>query len=96
MPLCIVPAEELEPAVLSRELVLPPVVIFAKRDGKEAVNSFSKVLATEAPGITLNSREVFRIDPLLPIEGPESSSILDIRLLEWMFDKLKCKTDIYI
>ena len=94
MPLCIVvvPAEELEP-VLSlrspRELVLPPVVIFAKRDGKEAVNSFSKVLATEAPGITLNSREVFRMDPLLPIEGPESSSILDIRLLEWMFDKLK-------
>jgi hypothetical protein len=62
--------------------------MFAKRDGKEAVNSFSKVFATEAPGITLNSREVFRIDPLLPIEGPESSSILDIRLLEWMFDKL--------
>ena len=86
MPLCIVPAEELEPVLSLRsprdELVLTPVVIFAKRDGKEAVNSFSKVLATEAPGITLNSREVFRMEPLLPIEGPESSSILDIRLLE--------------
>ena len=76
-------------AVTDQERVIVARVRYAKRDGKEAVNSFSKVLATEAPGITLNSREVFRIDPLLPIEGPESSSILDIRLLEWMFDKLK-------
>ncbi len=55
------------------------VFMLAKRDGNEAANSFSKVLATEAPGITLNSREVFsKIEPLLPIEG-ESSSILDFR-----------------
>ena len=65
---------ELFPLLLTKS-----VVNLAKRDGNEAPKWFSKLFVTEAPGMTLNSRdELIKIELLLPKVG-ESSSILDFR-----------------
>lgn len=65
------------PRVCCLVLMLEPesLPMLANLDGKPD-KSFSKADVV-APGITLNSLEVVRMDPPLPIEV-ESSSILDI------------------